>query len=182
MGSLLDNGKFSQGLLKLQLYYFSPLLNIKRFRLRNFLSLDVYSTVTKDVNKSLGFGNEITGFDDDIKGQSILTLKYETVLFTPWYLLGFRFAPYFHSDMGIVSQYTDVFKPNDVYYSLGIGIRIRNETLAYNTLVIRLSYLPKITSGDNRWNFNVTGSTPGLYSDIEIRKPTVVNNNIIIGF
>ena len=66
-----------------------------------------------------------------------MILNTETVLFTPYQPLGFRIALFGFADFGLLGYSPNIFK-NEFYTSFGIGIRLRNERLVFNTIQIRL--------------------------------------------
>ena len=70
-------------------------------------------------------------------GTNRMILNTETVLFSPYHPLGFRIAFFGFADFGLIGYSPNIFK-NEFYTSLGIGVRLRNERLVFNTIQIRL--------------------------------------------
>ena len=66
-----------------------------------------------------------------------MILYTEIVLFSPYHPLGFRIAFFGFADFGLIGYSPNIFK-NEFYTSLGIGVRLRNERLVFNTIQIRL--------------------------------------------
>lgn len=180
LGGLINDSKYSQAAFLASLRWFSTLQRSRLNRIRYFLELEFNTTVVNDRNKEIDFSDEINGFSNgDIGGRSTLILKHETVMFTPLFFYGFRFAPYFHADIGMISDHSRVLKSASMYYSFGIGIRIRNESLAYNTIVIRLSYLPRTGSGSDIWDLHFSSSANDYFNTLELRKPRMVESGVV---
>ena len=51
--------------------------------------------------------------------------------------LGFRIALFGFADFGLLGYSPNIFK-NEFYTSFGLGVRLRNERLVFNTIQIRL--------------------------------------------
>jgi hypothetical protein len=87
--------------------------------------------------------NGFSGFrNDSIKGTQRFYVGLESVFFSPSDLLGFRFAFYGFSDLGYLFESNEFIREGFQLLSLGIGVRIRNDNLLFNTLQIRLAYYP----------------------------------------
>lgn len=178
-GGLIDQQRFSQAGFKFVLSWFSPLFNEGYYRYRHFLNVSYYSLTSRDIKRTTGFDNDIPGLDgEQIEGNSTLEINYEGVVFSPWNLIGFRFAPFVHTDIGILGNTSDLFSSNKVYYSVGMGVRIRNEHLAYNTIIIRLSYIPRDITGGSTWEFGLDNNIERMYYYLNTRRPDDVNNII----
>lgn len=143
MGTYLNHhdGKFYRSALSAEIRYFSNLRGENRYPVRQFVTIGV----TRGWNRLDGY-QEVIGFTDDMQlralnrrvfGQNRLLMNTETVVFTPWHIYEFRFALFGFLDMGLIGNYGNVFK-NDFYSTLGLGVRIKNEHLIFNTVTIRL--------------------------------------------
>lgn len=143
LGSYLNHhdGKFYRSALVSEFTYFSNLRGRSRYPVRQFLTVGV----TRGWNRLDGY-REVIGFTDDMQlramkyrafGQNRLLLNSETVVFTPWHLYEFRFAMFAFLDMGLIGNDGNFFR-NDFYSTLGLGVRIKNEHLIFNTVTIRL--------------------------------------------
>ena len=143
LGSYIDatNGMWRQSAVDVDLRWFSNLFMLRRSRIRQFLSL----------NYTQGW-NRLAGSDESIRftsenglqalkeyaiGTNRMILNTETVLFSPYHPLGFRIAFFGFADFGLIGYSPNIFK-NEFYTSLGIGVRLRNERLVFNTIQIRL--------------------------------------------
>lgn len=141
----LNQGNTEQGLLNLRLNYFSNLLNLGTFRVRNFVYLQYTRGFGRYTNEYLKFieNNGFAGFkNDSVTGNQRLTLRLESVLFSPVNLIGFRFAFFGFTDFSFLSGTNEILGRGYALSSIGLGVRVRNDNLIFNTLQIRIAYFP----------------------------------------
>jgi hypothetical protein len=149
IGSFLSNGTVSDGLVTLQTRYFTPAFTAGRWHLRQFARLvfaKALSPVTPDalnVNGQQLLGFEPTAWQGDWK----LVLKLETVVYLPYRLLGFRFAPVLLMGAGTLgAQHEPLFR-RPIQPAFGLGLLIRNERLLVNTFQISFAFYPQLVPG-----------------------------------
>jgi hypothetical protein len=156
----LNKGNTEQGLLSLRLNYFSNLLNLGNFRVRNFVYLQYTRGFGRYTNEYLKFieSNGFSGFkNDSIDGNQRLTLSLESVLFSPVNLIGFRFAFFGFTDFAFLSGTNEILGRGYALSSIGIGVRVRNDNLIFNTLQIRIGYFPNPPSYSRISTVTVSG-------------------------
>ena len=94
---------------------------------------------------------DLRTLQEHIYGINRLVLNTETVIFTPWQVAQFKIAGFFFADFGLLGNFGNIFK-NDFFTTLGIGFRIKNESLIFNTINIQLGIaLNKNGFMDSRW-------------------------------
>jgi hypothetical protein len=143
--TFLNKGNTEQGLLSLRLNYFSNLLNMGNFRIRNFIYLQYTRGFGRYTNEYLKFieSNGFSGFkNDSITGNQRLSLSLESVLFSPVNIVGFRFAFFGFTDFSFLSGTNEILDRGYGLASIGIGVRVRNDNLIFNTMQIRIGYFP----------------------------------------
>jgi hypothetical protein len=134
-----------QGLLALKLNYFSNLILMGRSKIRNFVYLKYTRGFGRYSNEHINFINDngFAGFSNDsITGMQRLDVSLESVFFSPINSYGFRFAFFGFTDFSFLSGTTQNIGNGHVLSSIGVGIRIRNDNLVFNTLQIRIGYFP----------------------------------------
>ena len=132
-------------MIALRLNYFSNLLSAGRYRVRNFVNFDYSRGVARYSDEYLKFlrENGFSGFrNDSIKGTQRFYVGLESVFFSPSDFLGFKFAFYGFSDIGFLFKSNEVIREGFQLLAIGIGVRIRNDNLLFNTLQIRLGFYP----------------------------------------
>lgn len=157
LGSYLNssNGKFYRTTLQAKVTYFTPLLGQGRYPVRQFIVLNA----TRGWNRLDGFQEtlkfnsyaDMRALEEDVYGINRMVLNTETVVFTPWQVAQFKIAGFFFADFGLLGNSGNIFK-NDFFTTLGIGFRIKNENLIFNTINIQLGVaFNKAGLMDSRW-------------------------------
>lgn len=150
-----------QGILILRADYFTNLLYAGNFRMRNFFSIDFTRGFGRYKDEYLLFNTEngFAGFRNDslrVEKQRF-TMNLESVLFSPGKVYGFRFAWFAFGDLGYLFGTNEFFNQGEILSRIGIGLRLRNDNLVFNTLQIRVSYYPNLPKYSRISYFNVSG-------------------------
>jgi hypothetical protein len=82
-------------------------------------------------------------------GQSRAVVKWETVFFLPANFYGFRFAAYGFADLGWLSPAQNAFQSGRLVSEVGLGVRMRNESLSFNTISLHIGYLSDVPRNGN---------------------------------
>lgn len=147
LSTFINQTKTEQGILSLGINYFSNLVDVGNCKIRNFVYFQYIRGFGRYSNEYLNFipVNGFSGFKSDtVKGTQRLTVSLESVIFSPVNLYGFRFAFFGFSDFGFLSGTNEVIGRGYSLSSIGLGIRIRNENMVFNTLQIRIGYFPNL--------------------------------------
>src|SRR5690606_28622558 len=115
--------------------YFSHLYRIKKYYIRQFIDLQFARGLSRYGENVIDISDEhgIRGIrNTELIGNQKLTLSTETVAFSPYYFLGFRFAFFIFADLGLVGS-DKAFLEGKLYQGYGLGIRLRNENLTFTT-------------------------------------------------
>lgn len=139
----LSDGSWHRSAVDLDMRWISNLLNYQRIRIRQFLSLNY----TQGWNRGTGSDevlrftstNGLRTLKEDIMGINRMILNTETVFFTPFQPLGFRFAFFGFADIGLLGRNANPFN-NEFCASFGVGLRIKNERLIFSTIQIQLGF------------------------------------------
>jgi len=145
-GNFFRNGP-DQGIIDCQLNYFTNLYILDKFRLRTFINGQYTRQLHNPLEDRLIIDGEygIPGFrNDSVLGRHRFNLSIEQNMFTPWYLYGFRFVVYAFVYLSWLGDYDQPIILSPLYSSFGLGIRIRNNRLIFNTLQIHFAYFPNI--------------------------------------
>jgi hypothetical protein len=145
--TFLHDGITEQGQLQLRTNFFSNLLYLGNYRIRNFIKVDYTRGFDRYSDEYITFRHEngFSGFSNDtIKGTQRLTVSLESVFFSPKYFYGFRFAFFAFADLGYLSGTNEMVSVGGVLSGVGLGLRVRNDNLVFNTLQIRLGFYPNL--------------------------------------
>ena len=84
-------------------------------------------------------------------GLNRLVGHLESVYFSPLYFYNFRFAFYGFCDVGWLGDSPGIFS-NDLYTTVGLGIRMLNDRLIFTSVQLQLGYaVVNPGGGDSRW-------------------------------
>lgn len=174
-GTFVDKQALYNSATELTLHYISGIRKSGSFRLRHFASLNLKNgfnrTDSYGISLADGFSN--TFGDYTKRGNHRLTARIETVVFTPYYLLGFRFAFFGFAEAGMVTSNIKNILSERYYPALGTGIRVRNENLAFSTFQISLAWHPAHLPGNDAWIFGIGHPDQAGFSRFGIAAPEI---------
>ena len=169
-GGFIDDGKMEEGLVDIEALYFSPLLRFHRNQFRQFVNIEYTTTVRPIVTQQFGFNDEIRGIDRNVQGDRKFSVNFESVLFHPLKFYGFRMATFAFYDFGWISFGGPLISSDNFQSAVGIGLRLRNESLLFRTIQLRLGYLTASSELDVSFSF----SNPIIFGNFRTSKPTIV--------
>lgn len=114
---------------------------------------------------------------DSLWGTKRFHVNTETLAFTPWHVLGFRFAPFAFGEMAMISGDQQSIFYEKPYFGFGGGIRTRNENLIFGTVELRIIYYPRTIEDMSSVNLRVTSNLRLKYSGGFVRAPAFVRYN-----
>lgn len=153
VGGYWHKGSFTDGFLGTDLFYISRLIKAGNNRIRHFFQLHYLAGINREHFRFLQLSNSpLTNTFDNFKftGRHRISLRTEAVLFTSYYILGFRFAPFSFIEIAtLASHHRNLFN-NPVYPAIGMGVRIKNENLVFSTFQFSITFFPRAdTPGSN---------------------------------
>jgi hypothetical protein len=164
--------------------YFSRLIKMgKRWNQRTFVTANVARQLRRNLNEPLflesDFGVREWRSDTLVTGDARFTLKAESVFFTPWSFLNFRFAPFVFGNLCLFDPLNKNFPHNNWYNSIGGGIRTRNESLVFETMEFRAYYFPGKNLLGEKWRLEFNTNIRFRYNRQFEKKPDFVNVNVM---
>jgi len=170
--------KLVQGAFAINMSYLTSLHKKGRYRYRLLSSVNYTTGINRLTNDLIYLGDSY-GFiglpNDTWYGQQRLFLEMDFITYTPWYLFGFRFAIFSFGSLGLIGSDDYTVLHNSVLSSVGVGIYMKNDFLAFNSFQVRVAYFPVTPSGIS--NFGISFSTFGLIKELNflLSKPKIVN-------
>lgn len=167
--------------MQVSIDHFSKLKKLNgNWRKRHFLSVYYASQFHNRLNNPLflrtPFG--LPYFTNPlIEGRARTTLKGETVFYNMKKFLGFRFAPFFFSDMSFLTPRNKSVLKTSGFFALGTGFRTRNENLVFGTIEVKGYYFPRTVGQMNNWRVDFATNVRFKYNSTFIRKPDFVSLN-----
>jgi hypothetical protein len=166
-----------QGVVNLKLDYFSNLFILNRFKLRHFISANYVRGIRRFDDEFVDLRDDygIRGFRSrEVTGTQKLAINYEATAFTPYYLYGFRFVLFGFADAGIIGPDIEPVHDGQFYSGFGLGVRIRNERLIFETISIRIGFYPNHPDIDPPLLLNIAGRERLNPENFRVKKPKII--------
>ena len=90
------------------------------------------------------------------------------ISYTPWYFLGFRFAMYGFCSAGLLGSDSHTVFRNQLLSSVGVGVYVKNDFLAFNSFQVRVAYFPITPNGIS--HFGISLSTLDIIDQLNFLK------------
>ena len=181
-GSFFNGNRSQQGAISLQTNYFTKLLELGDWKLRQFAKAQVvigndrlkaqgdYLSLNEDREGIAGFNTR------NFFGTKKLLLALQTQSYSPWNVWGFRLNPYMNYTIGMLGNAADGFSRSKLYSQVGIGIIVSNDFLVFNSFQLSFSYFPSMPEvGNNIFKTNAVNTEDFGFQDFSINKPQIVN-------
>jgi hypothetical protein len=173
-GTFLKGGSPEQGVFSAQINYFSNLIELGNWRIRQFIKpqvtwgMDRFSYDSLTINDEFG----IRGFNSTARGTKKVVLTLQTQSYAPWKVLGFMFGPYLTCSLGMLGTTPSGFKNSGVYSQFGLGALIKNNYLVIDNFQLSVAYYPSIPGkGFNIIKFNAFTTANFGFRDFNLGKP-----------
>jgi len=179
-GSFYGTKESQDRVLKFRILNIGNLHRFNRYSMRTFFDLNFQmgSNMSDPDSKTAINGrwtSIVSGLNKNaLKGNQKTTISFESVLFTPWYLLGFKFAMLTYVDLGWISQQEIFGKNTSLYASIGTGVRIKNESWVFETITLGFAYFVRAPEGSSRFGYIIDSSDPRLFRDLNPGRPEIV--------
>jgi len=174
VGGFISNSQFEQGAILLNTNYFTNYIYINRKPYRLFVNVELLSGINRFkeeylvVNRRFGIRDF---FSLDTKGTNRLKINIESVRFWGWNIVGFRFANYFFADAAFLSNNLQTILSDQFLGGIGLGIRVHNESLVFNVLELRISWIPIAPKNNAPFVINAFGQPKAKFDDFLGGKP-----------
>ena len=186
-GSFFRDGHSEQTTLNVQSLYFSRLLSLSRWRIRQFAKINY----TAGVHRFNTPADELTMHEHDfmgldgirgarnIFGDQKLMVELQTQSYSPYEFLGFRISPFFNAALGIVANREDrFFDSNNIIARVGLGVMFTNDYFVFNNFQLSFSFYPRIPGeGTNIFKSNVIDNRDFNLMDFNFDKPSYIRWN-----
>lgn len=144
-GSFWRSGKMEEGVYYGRLLHFTPLINFKNWKYRNYISF----RYTRGLNQLDGYfvninkENGLRGFiSDGLVGTKKFVVNIESNFYPPLNLLGFKMAFVLFADFAWIGQNGSLITKSNYYSGFGLGLRFRNEHLVFSMVQVMVGYYP----------------------------------------
>ena len=149
-----------------------------RWKQRFFLDLSVAQQVNTILNEPLfvksEFGLPEYGSNKLLGGTMRATAKAESVFFSPWSLVSFKFAPFVFSNVSVFSPYLSNLM---LLSSVGAGLRTRNESFVFGTIEVKGYYFPQKNFHNEKFSLEISTNVIFKYNSQFVQKPDFIQVN-----
>ena len=168
---------FQQGAMTARINYFTRLLTIGNWKLRQFASPSLILGIKRLPSDNLTFREGMKGFEDlEYAGSRMMVLTLQTQSYPPWNFWGFNVGPYFYSSLGMLGNEDSGFKNSRLYSLFGVGVLIKNNYLTFNMFQVSMTFYPFVPgNGYNVFRANVYRTSDYGFRNFEVHKPGIVN-------
>ncbi len=176
-GSFLRGGSWERGVLHAEVNYFSRLFSLRTAQVRQFIDIRFTKGIGRFEQEFIDISgrNGIRGIGSvALRGSKSLVVNLETVVFTPITLLGFQLAGFVYADLGFITPSDAGIFDSAPFQGYGLGLRVRNENLAFNTFQFRLGFYPNIPGNTAIFRTDFSGIPRTRLPDFTINAPGVV--------
>jgi len=181
MGGSMEYGTYiyhdepKLGIFRSQFMYYSPLFGSSPSLFR-FLTRWAY---TQGINRynydRLNLSKDIRGISSKtFEGNKKLSARFEIVSFIGGEFYGFKFSPNIFFDAAFIADQSTVINKENFVSSTGVGVRIKNEHLAFETIVVRLCYYPTNSVQNAHFGAAITNAPSDFIKDYKVMQPDVV--------
>ncbi|WP_445454423.1 hypothetical protein [Flavobacterium sp. 25HG05S-40] len=180
VGSFFDGGKSYESTLRIEANYFTNLMSIGSWRVRQFviptLVLGNHRVNTIKDRVTINEKNGISGFDNPlINGTRKLFTTFQTQTYVPGNWHGFHFSPFFNMNLGVLGDERHKMFDDKIYSIFSLGVLINNDYLVFNSFQVSFSFYPSIPyQGTNLIKTNTFKNDDLVLPDFQIGEPTIV--------
>ncbi len=178
-GTYFLNDEVQQEIIHTKLTYTPPLIYLKKYLMRNMLTIDYIIGKNMQPGQEIYLNNDygIKGLKtDELTGQQRFYLNLESNLFTPISLYGFRMSFFAAANIGFIGNYREIFS-YPMYGGYGLGIRIKNEYLVFGTFQLSFTYFPNAPGDAKNFIIDFFEMPDHKFHNFDIGAPSYVGFN-----
>ena len=182
-GSFYRDKSTEQNTFVSQLNYFTPLIEMGRWKMRHFIKNDIIignNRLNSEGDRlNINESNGIQGFNSPKSlGTKKIVLSLQSQTYSPWQWAGFRFSPFSSYSLALLGDGANGFKKSEGFNKFTLGVILTNDYLVFNNFQLSFSFYPKIPNqGENIFNTNSFQTSDFGYLDFEINKPRTATYN-----
>lgn len=161
--------------------YFTRLRYLgSRWKLRHFFSASAGTRLNPLLDEPFRLESSygLPQYNNNLAGGSTrLTVKSESVFFSPWNIFFFKLAPFVFGSATMMKLMPQYGSGLHAYPAVGGGIRTRNESLVFGTIELRASYFPRKDFFNNGYSIQLNTNLRFKYQQNFIRRPEFITVN-----
>jgi hypothetical protein len=156
--------------------YFTDLFEGRQWYFRQFVYYKLVSGLNKLPEERITLNAfEMYGLNiGDKTGTAKMVLNFETVMYTPYNLFGFRFAPVLLMGYGMLKSEPQKFISTKIYHGYAAGLLIRNENLLVSSFQFTIGIYPENKGIRNIFKFNPVSTFTLNVRNFAFSRPRVI--------
>lgn len=179
-GYLAEGPRIEQAVINIRAQYFSNLYYLGRNDIRHFIRYDF----TRGAVRFEGEREYVVLRNDygirglrspNLYGQTRLLFNFETMMYSPHYIYGFRPALFVFADFGIVGSSDKLLYANPLYSGFGLGLRLKNESLIFPTFLFRFGYYPRLPSDAEVASWFISTEARRNFEQFRVKEPYILH-------
>jgi hypothetical protein len=178
-GTFLRSKQAERGVINCDFSYITDRLKLNRYGIRQFIYYHLTEGIKRDAYENININENkgLYGFESKIlKGKTKMYLNLQTIIYTPWNLIGFQFAPVLFAGFGMVDSDQFSLLKSPVYQVYGIGVLVRNENLIINSFRFSFAFYPNEPGRQGvDFKLNPFGAYDLRFNDFFLSKPASVS-------
>ncbi len=179
-GTFVNEGKNNQSTASLKIVYFTNIQELGKWKLRQFIKPQVIignNRLDNNVDRlTLNGDTGIVDFNSEtLFGKKKKLLTFQTQLYSPWRVVGFRLNPYLIYSAGLLGNKNTDFQNGKLYSQVGLGVIVSNDNLVFSSFQFSISFFPNIPDGFSTFKTNVIFTSDFGLQGFEISKPRLVD-------
>ncbi len=153
-GTFFNSSKAQQGILSFGITHITKKWNIRKFGIRHYALLKAKQGFNRQPDEQIYLSTEDGLYNlttHELSGISKLSLSLNTVVYTPYKLLGFNLAVFVYAGFATITPNSINLK-NTIYQAFGAGIMVRNDHLIINNIRLSFTYYPNLPVPVGKFN------------------------------
>lgn len=157
-GGYKNGKKLEQSAVRFSVNSFSNLYYHNKYKFRNFFNINYVLGINRFKGEHIFMDETANVMQSSlVQGTQKLSSKFETVVFTPLNLYGFKVALYGFWDINIIGSSEHFIFTEKYFLGVGSGLRIRNDNLVFQTFQLNVAYYPMLPNGKSGLVFSISG-------------------------
>ncbi len=176
----LGNDKLEDITLLASATLFSKLIEFRQLKIRQYLGINYATQINSRLKVPLTINSDfgLEGFRaDSVLGTQRFSIYSQTIIFTPFSILGFRFAPLVFGELSMVAPKDASIFRQKPYAGLGGGLRTRNENLVFGTIELKAYWFPRVTEDLSTFRISVASNLRVKFSAGFVKRPEFIQYN-----
>lgn len=174
-GTFYNRLGLSDANFRLNLDYYTNVIDIGNVKWRHLFWLQYSWLVTEQLQGYLTYEDNLRDIAAPTwTGESRAIAKMESVFFLPGNFYGFKFAAYAFADLGWLSETKNAFNNSRFVSDVGLGIRMRNESLVISTISLHIGYISDTPENGTPVEFYFSSSSAQAASTPFHNKPELL--------